>query len=441
MPNQVPTAGQPSASAHQGPLPTPQMRQLQIEMQRVTQQYSALGGNNGNPAQTQPIVQRMQQLKQQYQMLGHQQITQYRQQQQHLQQQQQQQAVARNTPAPQNGQTSGNVPAMQQTVSSALPQQLDALFGQGPGPNATPQAIAQFQENQAKVQGLIKTMSELKVKLSALKGELDNNPNLTPEQRTMKDQQYKESAHHFARYQNVLQNLTKSARAQQQNGPQQAAVAAQQTTTSSPVPPPAKPSPVPPTTNSPNIPRPVSNTTNNQPTPPAVAATPTPALGSQTLSTPLVSQPVIPQQVPPGRPSLNNGQVGPAAMTGPALARPPVTVPFDPSTRILGKRNLSTLLNSIDPSEKLDPDVEDVLLDVADEFIESVIAFSCRLAKHRKTDTLGVQDVKLTLEREWNIQVMGFADEKIDSKKRITKEGNKDHKAKLAAVNTAKSLH
>lgn len=127
-------------------------------------------------------------------------------------------------------------------------------------------------------------------------------------------------------------------------------------------------------------------------------------------------------------------------MTGPALAKPPPTIPFDTSTRVLGKRNLSLLLNSIDPSEKLDPDVEDVLLDVADEFIESVINFSCRLAKHRKTDILGIEDVKLTLDKEWNIRVMGFADERIDTRRRTAKEGNKDHKAKLAAVGTAKSL-
>lgn len=127
-------------------------------------------------------------------------------------------------------------------------------------------------------------------------------------------------------------------------------------------------------------------------------------------------------------------------MTGPVLAKPPATIPFDPSTRILGKRNLSSLLGTIDPSEKLDPEVEDVLLDVADEFIESVVNFSCRLAKHRKTDTLGVEDVKMVLDKEWNIRVMGFADDKIDAKKRTTKEGNKEHKAKLAAVNTAKSL-
>ena len=127
-------------------------------------------------------------------------------------------------------------------------------------------------------------------------------------------------------------------------------------------------------------------------------------------------------------------------MTGPALAKPPATVPFDPSTKILGKRTLSQLLNSIDSSEKLDPDVEDVLLDIADEFIESVVNFSCRLAKHRKTDTLGVEDVKLVLEKEWNIKVMGFADDKSDVRRRTVKEGNKDHKAKVSAVVTAKSL-
>ncbi|KAI9496986.1 transcription initiation factor TFIID subunit A-domain-containing protein, partial [Zychaea mexicana] len=55
----------------------------------------------------------------------------------------------------------------------------------------------------------------------------------------------------------------------------------------------------------------------------------------------------------------------------------------------------------IDPSERLEPEIQ---LEIADEFIDSVIKFVCRLAKHRKSDTLEVKDLlgmTKTPSRDW----------------------------------------
>ncbi|KAK9450623.1 transcription initiation factor TFIID subunit A-domain-containing protein [Limtongia smithiae] len=54
---------------------------------------------------------------------------------------------------------------------------------------------------------------------------------------------------------------------------------------------------------------------------------------------------------------------------------------------------------------QLDPDVQDVLQDVAEEFVISVCTFASQLARHRRSSTLDVEDVKLHLEMNYGIRV------------------------------------
>lgn len=104
----------------------------------------------------------------------------------------------------------------------------------------------------------------------------------------------------------------------------------------------------------------------------------------------------------------------------------------EPCSRILSKRSIGELVNQIDPSERLDPEVEDLLVDLAEEFVESITTFGCSLAKHRKSTTLEAKDILLHLEKNWNITLPGFCSDEIKIfRKPLT---NDTHRERLAAV-------
>ncbi|XP_031383439.1 transcription initiation factor TFIID subunit 12 isoform X1 [Punica granatum] len=130
--------------------------------------------------------------------------------------------------------------------------------------------------------------------------------------------------------------------------------------------------------------------------------------------------------------SLTMGQAQPMSVPSTTTGKTTALESDESCTRIISKRSINELLNQIDPSEKLAPEVEDALINYAEEFVESITSFGCSLAKHRKSSTLEAKDILLHLERNWNVTVPGFSGDEVKSfKKPVT---NDIHRERLAVI-------
>lgn len=96
---------------------------------------------------------------------------------------------------------------------------------------------------------------------------------------------------------------------------------------------------------------------------------------------------------------------------------------------------LGELVKEVDPSEQLDEDVEEVLLQIADDFIEQTVTQACALAKHRKANTIDVRDVQMVLERSWNLWIPGFGAQELRPYKRAA--SSEAHRQRLAVIKKA----
>lgn len=107
----------------------------------------------------------------------------------------------------------------------------------------------------------------------------------------------------------------------------------------------------------------------------------------------------------------------------------------DTTTPVLNKQRISELVREVDPNEQLDEDVEEMLLAIADDFIESTVNAACRLAKHRGARSLDVKDVQMYLERNWHMWIPGFGTDELRPYKRS--QTTEAHKQRLALIRKA----
>ena len=70
---------------------------------------------------------------------------------------------------------------------------------------------------------------------------------------------------------------------------------------------------------------------------------------------------------------------------------------------------LDELAQEIDPRLSIHPQVEEFLMELADEFLENVGSFAAQLAKHRRSNVVEAKDIQFCLKKNWNIHIHGLS--------------------------------
>ncbi|KAF2101486.1 hypothetical protein NA57DRAFT_34985 [Rhizodiscina lignyota] len=85
--------------------------------------------------------------------------------------------------------------------------------------------------------------------------------------------------------------------------------------------------------------------------------------------------------------------------------------------RIISKKKLDELVRQVTGAEGggqgLTSEVEEAMLQIADDFVDEVITAACRLAKLRDSATLDIRDIQIILERNYNIRIPGYATDEV----------------------------
>ncbi|KAL9126605.1 MAG: hypothetical protein Q9217_004362 [Psora testacea] len=152
-------------------------------------------------------------------------------------------------------------------------------------------------------------------------------------------------------------------------------------------------------------------------------------------------QPVSMGQI---RPTMTNGPHVPGPIGQPAIQKHPGYVLEGEGERVLSKKKLEELVRQVtggtggegEEGETLTAEVEETLLQVADDFVDQVIVSACKLAKLRNSSTLELRDLQLILERNYNIRVPGFASDEIRAVRKVAPTTGWTQK--LSAVQAAK---
>lgn len=89
-------------------------------------------------------------------------------------------------------------------------------------------------------------------------------------------------------------------------------------------------------------------------------------------------------------------------------------------------------------TQGLQPDVEEIVLELADEFFDNVVASACKLAKIRGSQVLEIRDIQLVLQRQYNIRIPGYSMDEVRTVRKV--QPTAGFFQKLNVINAAKVM-
>ncbi|CAH1370403.1 hypothetical protein MTP99_011982 [Tenebrio molitor] len=100
--------------------------------------------------------------------------------------------------------------------------------------------------------------------------------------------------------------------------------------------------------------------------------------------------------------------------------------------QILTKQRLQDLVRDTDSTLNLEDEVEEIILNYVDEFVDRCLHGAALIAKNRHVNTIEVKDVQQFLNRNYNMWTPGFGTDELRPYKRsLTTEA---HKQRLALI-------
>jgi transcription initiation factor TFIID subunit 12 len=82
--------------------------------------------------------------------------------------------------------------------------------------------------------------------------------------------------------------------------------------------------------------------------------------------------------------------------------------------------------------------ISQAILQLADDFVDTVLTNACKLSKLRESPQLDIRDIQLILERNYNIRIPGYASDEVRTVRKLVPAPAWNEKMK--AVQAAKVM-